>query len=154
MAGVTLFAVFAGVDIGGLVAADAGGFLKLITLAGVATAACYLRVFTAQIEAGGGVVELLPFLPALRCMAGFALGAQGALVEVILLVTARALRFRIAEFFALLVTIGARQGGVAAFQGEARPFMAECVYGNAHYVCIAAEVIGVTGIAGFDTRQR
>lgn len=154
MARITLLAVFSGMDIGSLVAAGTGGFLKLIALAGVTAAACYLRVFSSKIEAGNGMVELLAFLPALRRMAGFALGAQCALVEVILLVTARALRFRIAEFFALLVTIGARQGGVSTLQGEARPFMAECIYGNAHYVCIAAEVIGVTGIAGFDTRQR
>lgn len=66
VAGVTLFAVFAGVDIGGLVAADTGGFLKLIALTGVAPAARHLSVFTAQIEAGGGVVEFLAFLPTLR----------------------------------------------------------------------------------------
>ena len=65
VAGVTLFAVFASVNIGGFVAADAGGFLKLITLTGVTTAARHLSVFAAQIEAGGGVVELLAFLPAL-----------------------------------------------------------------------------------------
>lgn len=66
VAGVTLFAVFAGVDIGGFVAADTGGFFKLIALAGVTTAARHLSVFTAQIEAGGGVVEFLAFLPTLR----------------------------------------------------------------------------------------
>lgn len=151
VAGITLLAVFAGVDIGGFVAADTGGFLELIALAGVTTAARHLRVFSAKVEAGSGVVELLAFLPALRRMAGFTLGAQGTFVKVIFLVTARALRFRIAKFFALLVTIGAGQGGVSAFQGETRPFMAERIYGNAYYVRIAAKVIGMAGIAGFDT---
>lgn len=65
VAGVTLLAVFSSVDIGGLVTTDAGGFLKLIALPGVTTAARHLSVFAAQIEAGGGVVELLAFLPTL-----------------------------------------------------------------------------------------
>lgn len=87
-------------------------------------------------------------------MTGFALGTEGAFVEVIFLVTAGALRFRIAEFFALLVTIGARQGGVSTFQWKTRPFMAERVYGYAHYVRIAAEVVGVTSVTRFDAGQR
>lgn len=75
-------------------------------------------------------------------------------MEVIFLVTGCALRLRIAEFFALLVTIGTRQGGVSALQRKTRPFMTERVDGDAHYVRIAAEVIGVTGVTGFDAGQR
>lgn len=66
VAGLTLLAVFAGVNVGGLVAADTSGFFKLITLSGMTAAAGHLAVLSLEIKAGGGVVELLALLPALR----------------------------------------------------------------------------------------
>lgn len=153
MAGVTLFAVFAGVDISRLVTAHTGGLFKLIALPCMAAAAGYLAVAAAQIKTGRGVIKLLTFLPALRGVTGAALRAERAFVEVVLFVTAGALRLRIAKFFAVFMATVTGQGGVLAFKRKTRPLMTESINRDRNDVGVATEVVGVTGITVFDAGQ-
>ena len=154
VATITLLAIFAGVNIRRLVTADASGFLKLITLARVTPGTGNFSMHAAQVEAGGGVVELFALLPALRGMAGFAFGTQGFFMEVICFVTAHALRFSIAEFLTLFMTAGAGEGRVFAFQWKACPLVAEGIDRHCNNVGIAAQVIGMASVTRLDAGLR
>mgnify|MGYP006197285103 CR=1 FL=1 len=150
VATIALLAVFPGVDIRRFVATDAGGFLKLITLAGMAARAGNLCMQAAQVETGGGVVKLFARLPALGGVTGFALRTQRFFMEIIFFVAVHALGFGIAKFLALFVTAIAGERRVFALQGKARPLVAEGIDRHSDDVRIAPQVIGVASVTGFD----
>lgn len=151
VAAIALLAVFTRMHIRRLMAAHAGGFFKLIALAGVTAATSHFCMETAQSKTGSGVIELQPLLPAMRGMTGAAFAPEGFFMEVIFEVAARALGLGIAKLLTFLVAAATSECRVFAFQRKACPLVAESINGHSDDVGIATQVIGVTGLTGLDT---
>lgn len=154
VAGIALLAIFAGVDIGSLMACDTGRLGKLVDLSCMTTAAGHLAVQPFKGKPGVGVVKLQALLPALRLMAGIALRAEGSPVKIVLFMTVDTKIAGLAILLFRFVTRGALLGQVFAFQWKPGVGVVKSIHLHVDDVGIAANVISMAGVAGLGAGQR